>query len=141
MKKKKPFVLKKNALETALAPLEAYPPQAILLSGEDFIIQGCDGDHVYVWIARRVSWKGRDVYSVAEVYPGLAAKRTNLRDAKDAKDLVLRMRFEALSDILEDLSNYLFEDFEAGEEEDEEEEEVVEASAGCDHDTRRVCHD
>lgn len=94
-----------------VSELEAYPPQAVQLVGEDFLIRGCDGDHEYVWLAL----KRKATYRVVEVYPGLKAPETNIREAETADDLVLSGRFTDLSDILEELSEALFEGFEFGE--------------------------
>jgi hypothetical protein len=97
-------------VDEVVSALEAYAPQAVKLVGEDFLIRGCDGDHEYVWLAL----KRKATYKVVEVYPGLKASETNIREAESADDLILSGRFSDLSDILEELSEALFADFDFG---------------------------
>lgn len=95
------------APEVETAPLEAYPPQAVLLAGEDYVIRACDGDHEYLWTAQ----KKRTKYHVIEVYPGLAVSESPVRDAYEQADLDLG-DYPSISDALEYLTQALFEDFE-----------------------------
>jgi hypothetical protein len=95
-------------IENEEAPLEAYPPQAVILQDEDFLIRGCDGDHEYVWIAHKL----RKTYRVTEVYPGLAEPETALREADDLDDLILTGRYTSLSEVLETIAEALFDGFE-----------------------------
>ncbi len=90
------------------APLEAYPPQAVQIQDEDFLIRACDGDHEYIWIAE----KRAKTYKVTEVYPGLAEPDTHAREATEPVDLVVGGRFKHLSDILEALTEAVFHDTE-----------------------------
>lgn len=105
MTKKKSSALLSTDVETA--PLEAYPPQALILAGEDFIIRACDGDHEYVWIAT----KARKGYDVMEVYPGLAVAESAVREATEVEDLDLGT-YPSIPAALEYLTQALFEDFE-----------------------------
>jgi hypothetical protein len=99
---------KKTEPKDEIAPLEAYAPQAVMLQGEDFLIRGCDGDQEYVWVAH---WR-KKTYVVIELYPGLLAKRTAIRDADEPDDLKLEARFKDLPEVLEELTEILMEGFE-----------------------------
>jgi hypothetical protein len=61
-----------------------------------------------VWVAH---WR-KKTYVVIELYPGLLAKRTAIRDADEPDDLKLEARFEDLPEVLEELEAILMEGFE-----------------------------
>jgi hypothetical protein len=99
------------------APLEAYAPNAAKIDGTgDWLIRACDGEQEYVWLATKR--KGAKRFKLTEVYPGLSKKRTHLRDAKVAEDLVLTCDSTEIGDVIEDLDEVVFEDFEVDEEDD-----------------------
>jgi len=100
---------KKKRDASAESPHEAYEPRVSAL-GADFIIAACDGEQHYVWLASKGK---RKTFQVKEVYPGLAKKRTALRDATEAADLVLTGTYATLEDVQTALAEVLFEGFEA----------------------------
>lgn len=107
---------KKKSVKTEIvheveeAPLEAYAPHAAPLQNEDFLIRGCDGDIEYVWIAE----KRNTFFCVTEVYPGLSAPETELREAADMDDLVFSVgALKTLDKVLDELTERLFEGFDA----------------------------
>lgn len=95
------------------ADLEVSGPQAIKLQGDEWMISACDGEQVYVWVARKKTKRSKG-YTIFEVYPGLAKKRTALRNARVPKDLEMKhpRPLTTLSDVLEDLEGIVFEDIE-----------------------------
>ncbi len=101
--------------DNAVSPLEACPPQAHKFDGEDsWYITGSDGEHTYMWIARKKSKRSK-CYTVAEVHPGMAKKITGLREAEEPIDLVLedkKHEFKTIGDVLEALEEVLFEGLE-----------------------------
>jgi hypothetical protein len=101
---------KRKSKAEATSPLEAFPPMAVKLQGDDWQITGCDGEQVYVWTAIKKTKRSK-TFTVTEVYPGLQKKRTDLRDASEAADLVLDSKCSKLDDIIEDLEETLFEGF------------------------------
>jgi hypothetical protein len=106
---------KDAAIETA--PLEAYAPNAVKIDGtEDWLIRACDGEQEYMWLATKR--KNAKRFTVTEVYPGLLKKRTDLRDADSAEELVLDSKCTSMPDLIEDLEEIVFEGFEEDDEED-----------------------
>jgi hypothetical protein len=93
------------------APLEGYAPNAVKIDGtNDWLIRACDGEQEYVWLATKR--KNAKRFKLTEVYPGLLKKRTELRDAKTAEDLVLISDATEIGEVCEDLEDVIFEGFE-----------------------------
>lgn len=100
---------KKSALTEGESPFEAFKPEIIELQGDDALIRACDGEQTYLWLVTRA--KGAKTFKVCEVYPGLAKKKTELRDATDDEDLVFTGRYKTIDEAREALNAALFEDF------------------------------
>lgn len=107
---------KKKTSQKDLAPLEAFPVEALDLGNDAFVLAGCDGEHSYVWIADRGKTGRRKTFRVREVYPGLAKKETPIRPAEEEADLLLKGSWLSIDEVKQDLNEILFEDFEDFEE-------------------------
>ncbi len=92
-------------------------PMVRHLDNTHFEVSACDGQQSYIWLAKKL--KGG--FKVQEIFPGLTKKRTRVRDAKEAIDLVLKGLYRDEQDVLEELDDALFGDEEEEEEEDEDE--------------------
>jgi hypothetical protein len=95
-----------------VAPLEAFEPGAVRIqaNADDWQITACDGEQTYIYVASRK--KGAKTYGVTEVYPGFARKKTAAREVTEQKDLLLVGRYPEISDVLEEISDALFGEFE-----------------------------
>lgn len=109
---------RKRKADTTEAPLEAVEPGAHKFDGEDaWFIRGCDGEQEYMWIARKKTRRSKG-YTVTEVFPGLAKKKTDLREALEADDLVMckdngkTQTYVDIGDVIEELWELLFEGLE-----------------------------
>jgi hypothetical protein len=107
----------KNEAELAL---DVVKPKATELQGGDYLITGCDGEQTYLWIARAPKRSKR--FKVTEVYPGVAVKRTRLRDADGAEDIELEAvkGYETIEGVVEDLTEILLDGVDEAEVEEEE---------------------
>ena len=103
---------RKRKEEQDTAPLEAYKPNAARIQEgkDDWMITTCDGEQTYVYLATKGPKAKR--FKVTEVYPGMAKKRTAIRDVKEPKDLLLLGKHENISDVIEDIADALFGDLE-----------------------------
>ena len=100
-------IRKKRKASAEESPHEAYGPRVSALGG-DFVIAASDGEQHYVWLA--VKGK-RKTFKVTEVYPGLTKKRTAMREATEAADLVLTCNYETLEEVQAALEEIVFEGF------------------------------
>jgi hypothetical protein len=108
------LALRREHDEMETAPLEAYGPMSLCIEDKDYIIRACDGDHEYVYMAFHMQERARTYYQVVEVYPGLKHKDTSLREARDAKDLVLTdtKKLTTIDSVCKMLTDIMFADFE-----------------------------
>jgi hypothetical protein len=96
--------------EADVAPYEAFEPQAVKLQGDDWLVTACDGEQNYVYLVTKA--KRAKTLKVVEVYPGLAKKRTSVRDASEPIDLVFTGKHTDLNDVIEDIAEALLGDLE-----------------------------
>ena len=104
---------KTKATQDEVAELEVSGPQTIKLQGDEWLVNACDGEQVYVWLVRKKTSRSKG-YTMTEVYPGLTKKRTKLRNAKTPIELEIECKVPrtTMADVLEDLEDIIFEDFE-----------------------------
>ncbi len=102
---------KRKAKKKAEAKLQKIAPVARKVSDKMFEVSACDGHQLYMWVAEK---RGKSAkFKVTEIFPGLAKKKTRVRTAEEALDLVLEGKFDDEDDVLEEIDEILFEDDEA----------------------------
>lgn len=105
----------KKAKKDDVAPMEAYAPVATRLQDDEWQIMACDGEQVYMWIARKKSKRSKG-FTITEVYPAMSKKHTELREVKKPIDLEIRIKrgevCATMQDVIEDLEEIVFADFE-----------------------------
>lgn len=106
--KKVKKAVKPEAIEIEDAAREAYAPVATAIDETAFVVRACDGDDEYVYI---VAKEGRH-FVVAEVYPGLRKRETNVRKASRPIDLVFDKNYKTIEAVVKEIHDVIFEGLE-----------------------------